>query len=134
MIAKLMKLLSGVAALARKPDQSCDHGISNLRDNKLVTLEALHFDLLVSHTALVQERQELRKRLQRSESMSDAERGNEHAAELDRIKSILRNRHGLSVSRSQIASAVQDLSDRLAASHVVLRKLDRVVDVAGLTE
>lgn len=134
MIAKLMKFLSGVAAaMAGRKPQPHDHDISNLQDNKLVALEARCSDLRDSNTVLIRERRELRKRLQRAESMSDAKRGHGHAAELDRVKAILLDRHGLSVSRVQIASAVQDLSDRLTASHAVLQKLDRVVDVAGLT-
>lgn len=115
MIAKLMKLLSGVAALTGRKPESHEHDISDLRDNKLVILEAKCSDLWDTNAALIRERQELRRRLQRAESMSDAECGNEHAAELDRVKSILRDRHGLSASRAQIASAVEDLSRQLEA-------------------
>lgn len=59
---------------------------------------------------LVQERQELRNQLRQSESKSDAEQRGEYAAELDKVKSFLNRRHGFSVSRMQVASAVEAIS------------------------
>lgn len=115
MIAKLMKLLSGVAALVgrRRPVESDD----------LAVLTTMHRRQLSRNIALIREKRVLNVRLRQMESMSDANRGNEHAAELDRVKDIL-HRHGLNVSRMQIASAVQDLSERLEATSIVVRKLE----------
>ena len=109
MVSKFIKLLSGVFALVRKP-RGDDY------DNDMVVLKRKYRSGRDTNVRLIRERCGLRKRLQQMESMSDADRGNEHAAELDRVKSVLLDRHGLSISRMQVASAVHDLSDRLAAS------------------
>lgn len=83
----------------------------------------MHRNQLIRNIALIRENRVLQGRLRQMESMSDAKRGDEHAAELDEVKDIL-HRHGLNVSRMQIASAVQDLSERLEATSIVARKLE----------
>ncbi len=124
MVAKLMKLLSGIAAMAGRapnnPPVACNCPENDA--NELAALGEKYRSLLDTNVALIQERRELRKRLQTMESMSDATRGNEHAAELDRVKAVLRDRHGFSVSRAQIASAVEDLSRQLEATGAAARK------------
>lgn len=110
MIVKLLKLLSGAAAtiVGRKPTRKpCTSGAAAWVSAAEHLAGAVR-RVQAANVALVQERQELRNQLRRAESRSDAEQRGEYAAELDRAKCFL-NRNGFSVSRMQVASAVEAL-------------------------
>jgi len=119
MIAKLMRFLSGVVALVSQPNNQITESVPDA----LVALEGKYHSLQNTNVALIRERRELSKRLRQMESMSDADRASEHASELDRVKYILQSRHGLNVSRMQIASAVENLSRQFEATGDAVRKL-----------
>lgn len=102
MVSKLIKFLSGVAALVRKPKASSDD------ESDMVVLERKYRSLRDTNVRLIQERRELRNQLRSAASKSDAVRGNEYAEELDRAKSFL-NGHGYSISRMQVAETVGNL-------------------------
>jgi len=121
MVAKLMKLLSGIVALTSgRPSSTVVEPVPD----DLATLETKYRSLRDTNTALIRERRELQKHVQRLESMSDADRAGEHAIVLDSVRTFLQNRHGLNVSRSQVPAAVMDLSDRLKATGIAMHKLE----------
>lgn len=107
----LMRLLSGVIALIRADSDILEKNRELIHRQSVDSreLQELRNRLRRAESRNRLRRAESQNRLRRAESMSDAERGNEHAAELDRVRSIL-HRFGFSVSRSQVASAVEDLS------------------------
>lgn len=130
MFAKLLKLLSGIAAVAGRgrgatlppcPDTRAEETVLL---QELAVLDEKYRSLRDTNVALVRERRDLRNQLRRAESRADGVRGDEYAEELDRAKAFLQDAHGFSVSRMQVASAVEDLSRRLDAMGSAARKAE----------
>ena len=118
MLAKLLKLLSGIVAMAgRKSDTPEEFEALKAYSplHNLFALEEKYHRLRDTNKSLVQEQQNLRNQLRQAESRADGMLGNEYAAELDRAKAFLQDAHGFSVSRMQVASAVENLSGLLDA-------------------